>query len=140
MALDIDFVTVDSHDPEKLAHFWQELLGFELRYDSATDPDAASDSIDSEREILIQAPKGRRPQARVLFIEVHDEKQVKNRLHFDLRPEEDQAGWVAKAESLGARRVDIGQGDDKPWVVMADPEGNEFCILRDRAAVESESS
>lgn len=138
MTLDIDFVTVDSHDPEKLAHFWMELLDFELKYDSAADPDAATDSVESEREILIQAPHGRRPQARVLFIEVHDDKQVKNRLHFDLRPEEDQASYVAKAESLGARKVDIGQGD-KPWVVMADPEGNEFCILRDRATVKAES-
>ena len=134
MALDIGFVTVDSHDPEKLARFWQELLEFDLEYDSATDPDAR----EGEREVLIQAPKGRRPQARVLFIEVHDEKEVKNRLHFDLRPDEDQAGWVAKAESLGARRVDIGQGE-RPWVVMADPEGNEFCILRDRAAMEADS-
>ncbi len=133
MALDIGFVTVDSHDPEKLARFWQELLEFDLEYDSATDPDAR----DGEREILIQAPKSRRPQARVLFIEVHDEKHVKNRLHFDLRPDEDQAKWVAKAESLGAQRVDIGQGE-RPWVVMADPEGNEFCILRDRAAVEAD--
>ena len=138
MSLDIDFVTVDSDDPEKLARFWQELLGFELKYDSASDPDV-SDTVIGEREILIQAPMGRRPQARILFIEVHDAKQVKNRLHFDLRPEEDQDGWVAKAESLGARKVDIGQGDDKPWVVMADPEGNEFCILRDRAAREAAS-
>ena len=135
MALDIDFVTVDSDDPEKLARFWMELLDFELRYDSANDPDV-SDAIIGEREILIQASNGRRPQARILFIEVHDEKRVKNRLHFDLRSETDQDGYVAKAESLGATRVDIGQGD-KPWVVMADPEGNEFCILRDRAAREA---
>ena len=139
MPLDIDFVTVDSDDPEKLARFWMQLLDFELKYDSATDP-SVSDTIDGEREVLIQAPTGRRPQARILFIEVHDEKQMKNRLHFDLRSEQDQDGYVAKAESLGATRVDIGQGDDKPWVVMADPEGNEFCILRDRAAREANTT
>ena len=53
-------------------------------------------------------------------------KTIKNRLHFDLRPE-DQAVEVARLEALGATRVDVGQGD-QPWVVMADPEGNEFCV------------
>ena len=57
------------------------------------------------------------------------------RLHIDLRPE-DQAAEVARAEALGATRVDIGQGDDGRWVVLADPEGNEFCILRALTAEE----
>jgi Glyoxalase-like domain len=54
---------------------------------------------------------------------------VKNRLHLDLRPQ-DQAAEVARLENLGARRVDIGQGDDVSWVVLADPDGNEFCVLK----------
>ncbi len=54
---------------------------------------------------------------------------MKNRLHLDLRPE-DQDAEVARLEALGATRVDIGQGDGVTWVVMADPEGNEFCVLR----------
>lgn len=56
---------------------------------------------------------------------------VKNRLHIDLRPD-DQEAEVARAERLGARKVDIGQSrdPDTSWVVLADPEGNEFCILR----------
>ena len=56
--------------------------------------------------------------------------QVKNRLHFDLAPD-DQAGEVARLLALGARRIDIGQGT-VPWVVLADPEGNEFCVLPPR--------
>ena len=56
------------------------------------------------------------------------EKAGKNRVHFDLCPN-DQAAEVRRLEALGARRVDIGQ-IDVPWVVMADPEGNEFCVLR----------
>lgn len=56
---------------------------------------------------------------------------MKNRLHFDLRPD-DQAAEVARVEALGARKVDIGQGN-QTWIVMADPEGNEFCILRARS-------
>ena len=56
-------------------------------------------------------------------------KVVKNRLHLDLRPG-DQAAEVARLEALGARRVDVGQGPDVSWVVMADPDGNEFDVLR----------
>ena len=52
---------------------------------------------------------------------------MKNRLHLDLRPV-DQAAEVTRLEGLGATRTDVGQGDS-PWVVMADPEGNEFCVL-----------
>ncbi len=60
---------------------------------------------------------------------VPEAKTVKDRIHLDLRPDDQQAE-VARAEALGARRVDVGQGPDVTWVVMADPEGNEFCILR----------
>ena len=63
----------------------------------------------------------------ILFNRNDDAKTTKNRWHFDLAPT-DQAAEVARLEGLGARRADIGQGD-VPWIVMADPEGNEFCIL-----------
>jgi hypothetical protein len=62
------------------------------------------------------------------FFRVPEGKAVKNRLHLDLRPE-DQAAEVDRLLALGARKVDIGQGSPT-WVVLADPEGNEFCILR----------
>jgi hypothetical protein len=65
----------------------------------------------------------------ILFGRVPESKRIKNRLHLDLRPD-DQAREVARAEALGARRVDVGQSDTVTWVVLADPEGNEFCILR----------
>ena len=64
-----------------------------------------------------------------------EEKVVKNRLHIDLRPD-DQAAEVARLEGLGARRVDVGQGDESTWVVLADPDGNEFCVLRALTAEE----
>ena len=64
----------------------------------------------------------------ILFLRVPEGKAVKNRLHLDFRPD-DQAAEVARLEGLGARRVDIGQGDQS-WVVLADPDGNEFCVLR----------
>lgn len=56
-------------------------------------------------------------------------KGLKNRLHLDLRPD-DRDAEVARLEALGARRVDVGQGPEVTWVVLADPEGNEFCVLR----------
>jgi hypothetical protein len=54
---------------------------------------------------------------------------VKNRLHLDLRPE-DRDAEVARLEELGARRVSVGQGAEVTWVVLQDPDGNEFCVLR----------
>ena len=65
----------------------------------------------------------------VLFVRVSNEKAAKNRVHLDLRPD-DQEAEVSRLEGLGARRADIGQGPEVTWVVMADPEGNEFCVLR----------
>ncbi len=65
---------------------------------------------------------------------VPEGKQVKNRLHIDLAPRaaDDQAAEVTRLESLGATRIDVGQPDDAGFVVMADPEGNEFCVLSSR--------
>ncbi len=63
----------------------------------------------------------------LLFLKVPEAKKLKNRIHLDLRPD-DQVAEVARLEGLGATRIDIGQGD-VTWVVMADPAGNEFCVL-----------
>jgi len=118
MALRIQCVTIDAHDPRTLAAFWADALSWRVTYDSA-------------EEVVIEPAEGdgdpRIPD--LLFIQVADDKAAKNRLHFDLRPE-DQAAEVARLEGMGARRVDIGQGEAVSWVVMADPEGNEFCVLR----------
>jgi len=65
----------------------------------------------------------------LLFLKVPEQKELKNRLHLDLRPE-DQDAEVARLEALGARQVSVGQGVAATWVVMADPDGNEFCVLR----------
>ena len=66
----------------------------------------------------------------LIFGSVPEQKTIKNRLHLDFRPD-DQAAEVDRLLALGARRVDIGQGE-QPWVVLADPEGNEFCVLSTR--------
>lgn len=120
MTLDFDFVTVDCADPMALAGFWQEAL---TDYSILEDPD------DPEPEEVVLLPESRKGP-KILFIKVPDGKKVKNRVHFDLRPQEtDRDAEVARLEALGATKVDIGQ-KDVSWTVMADPEGNEFCVLR----------
>lgn len=125
MSLSLDCITIDAGDPSELARFWAEVLDYEVEYDSATDPDHDL----PEREIALAPQSG--TTTKLLFVSVPDEKRTKNRLHFDLRPD-DQDAEIARLEKLGATRVDIGQGS-QTWVVMADPEGNEFCILRSRS-------
>ncbi len=117
--LTIQCVNIDAIEPEPVAAFWQEALGWRRTYDT---PD----------EIVLEPPAGS-PQDGVapdlLFARVPEGKTVKNRLHLDLRPR-DQAAEVARLEALGASRVDVGQAGDESWIVMADPDGNEFCVLR----------
>jgi hypothetical protein len=68
----------------------------------------------------------------LVFAAVPEPKTVKNRVHIDVNPSGcDQAEEVERVLALGARRVDVGQGE-QTWVVLADPEGNEFCILQRR--------
>jgi Glyoxalase-like domain len=106
-------VVVDARDHRALAHWWAEALGWVVVYD---------DDDDAEIRPAPDVTPG------LLFIRVPDERVVKNRLHLDFRPD-DQAAEVRRLTGMGARRVDVGQGDVS-WVVLADPEGNEFCVLR----------
>jgi predicted enzyme related to lactoylglutathione lyase len=118
MEIRIQDVVVDSHDLELEARFWSGVLGWRITYRSddewAIEPPEGSPEVDVVPDIL--------------FVKVPDEKVVKNRLHFDLRPK-DQEAEVGRILALGATRADIGQ-TDVTWVVLADPEGNEFCVLR----------
>lgn len=124
MTLKLDFVTIDAHDPGAAAAFWVEALE---DYEILEDPSDA-DEVDEDDEVVV-LPRSRKG-AKLLFIKVPDDKAVKNRLHFDLRPENaEQDEEVARLEALGATKVDIGQGDAR-WTVLNDPEGNEFCVLR----------
>jgi hypothetical protein len=115
-------VVVDCHDPDLVASFWQEALGWRRTHENLEGEDP---------EIVLEPPAGSPEDGAspdLLFGRGQDPKLGKNRLHFDLRPL-DQAAEVARLEQLGAARTDIGQGD-VPWIVMTDPEGNEFCVLR----------
>ncbi|AXV09605.1 hypothetical protein DVS28_a4948 [Euzebya pacifica] len=117
MRITVDALLIDTPDPDALAMFWEDLLGWVRTFED-------------EGEVMIAPRDGQ--GFPLLFVEVDDAKAGKNRLHFDLRPD-DQAAAIAKAIDLGATRVDIGQHEDPhvTWEVLADPDGNEFCILSD---------
>lgn len=115
MTLSVDALTIDCHDPKLVVDFWCEALGYRLV------------EIDDEGA-EIQPVDG--PGWALLFMIVPEGKSVKNRFHLDLRPTGSMADEVARLEAAGARvirRVDEGGSF---WTVMADPEGNELCVLR----------
>jgi hypothetical protein len=114
MTIRIQCLSIDTTHPLRLAAFWQEALGWRRAFGD-------------ENEVVLEPPEGVAPD--LLFLRVPEEKAGKNRLHLDLRPL-DQAAEVARLEDLGARRADVGQGPEVSWVVLADPDGNEFCVLR----------
>jgi predicted enzyme related to lactoylglutathione lyase len=120
----ISHTTIDATDAYAQSLFWEKVLGF------AQDPDDPNEP--SHEECMIFSPDGR---TRVLFIEVPEKKQVKNRMHFDLVPAEGTRDEeLARLVSIGATVVDdLRRPDGRGWVVLADPEGNEFCILRSEA-------
>jgi len=105
-------VVVDAHDPAGLARWWAAVLDYEVLYETAS-------------EVIIGLAPDRYPG--IVFVPVADAKTTKNRIHLDLDPDDLEAE-VARLLALGAQPVDIGQGDS-PWTVLADIEGNEFCIL-----------
>jgi hypothetical protein len=119
MDLRIQCLCVDTADPTRLAGFWESALGWRR-------------TLELDDEVVLEPPAGSREDGVVpdlLFVRVPEDKAGKNRLHLDLRPR-DQNAEVARLELLGARRADVGQNPDVSWVVMSDPDGNEFCVLR----------
>jgi len=129
----IAHTTIDCDNAYALSEWWKQLLGY------VDDPDDPNEP--GHVECLIQRPDGGH---RLLFIEVPDVKQVKNRLHFDLRPSErtrdDEVEW---ALGIGATLVDdlrATDGSGTGWAVLADPERNEFCILRSEPEIAARSA
>ena len=113
MASSWNWLVVDCADPRRLAEFWSRALDFKILEEDA-------------ESVTVGLDEGTYP--RLLFLRVPEPKTGKNRLHLDLTPD-DQEAEVERLLALGARRVDIGQGE-RPWTVLADPEGNEFCVLQ----------
>ena len=107
-------LVVDAVDPPRLADWWASVLDYRLLYSSSEEATIGPDE---------------ESQPSITFLSVAGTKSGKNRLHFDLTPD-DREAEVERLVDMGARRVDIGQPEDAAWTVLADPEGNEFCVLR----------
>ncbi len=117
MASRFSELVIDCADPSSVADFWCQVLGYQI-----TEKD----------DELVQIAEEPGAMPTLLFATVPEGKTLKNRIHIDVSPRDrEQDEEVARIEALGARRIDIGQGEVS-WVVMADPEDNEFCVLRTR--------
>ena len=116
-------VVADALDPARLARFWAALLGWEIADETADEVDVWPAGYSYPDPVAVP----------IVFVPVPEPKTGKNRVHLDLASASaaDQAELVSRARDLGGGPADIGQGD-VPWVVMADPEGNEFCVLEPR--------
>jgi predicted enzyme related to lactoylglutathione lyase len=112
-------ILTDCADPAALGRFWTEAAGYPVAW--------AKDYITG-----LRAPAGVGPYLE--FLRVPDPKTVKNRLHPDIAPYpgQDPAAEVTRLRQLGAVPADVGQAGDENWTVLADPEGNEFCVLSPR--------
>jgi len=110
-------IVVDSTDPRLLARFWGEVLGWPV-----TDEDRGFSWISASGDYTAHPM--------IVVGPVPDARSVKNRVHLDVNPSGVEQGVeLDRLLALGAKRVDVGQPHDVPWVVLADPEGNEFCLL-----------
>jgi len=123
MPLRLHHIVIDTHDLPNLARFWTAALGWKVL-------------SEREHEIVIgtddNAPVG------ICFMPVTDSKTVKNRLHLDLTTSaDDRDQEIDRLLALGARHVDIGQTGKESWTVLADPEGNEFCVVRPKQTLTS---
>lgn len=119
----VSHTSIDCADAYELSQWWKGLLGY---VDVEGDPNGPGD----EECMILDPVTGHR----ILFIEVPEAKAVKNRIHLDLRPRSGTRDEeVERLRGLGAVEVADLRGNYGPgtgWVVLADPEGNEFCILR----------
>ena len=116
MPVRLHHIVIDTHDLPGLAAFWTRALGWKIL-------------SEREREIVIgtdeNAPVG------ICFMPVTDTKTVKNRLHLDITTgADDRDAEIQRLLGLGAQRVDVGQTGQESWTVLADPEGNEFRVIR----------
>jgi hypothetical protein len=120
-------LAIDCTDPGGLARFWCAVLDYEVQNED--------DGIVTIGSPVMPGDKNRRGPVppTLTFAHVPEGKTVKNRLHPDVSPaDREQDEEVRRLLGLGARHADVGQIGNESWVVLADPEGNEFCVLAGR--------
>lgn len=121
MSCRISELVLNCTDPELLARFWSDVLGYV--------------ELDREDGYIEIGPAGGfgGPQPTIIFSPSTNPRAGRLPLHIDVNPvDRDQAAELERLLALGARRADVGQAGDEPWHVLQDPEGNEFCLLRKR--------
>ena len=122
MACRITELVLDAHDPDLLARFWCTVLGY-----------VELDRVDGSIEIGPPEAGFGGPQPTIVIDRTDEPKSGKLRLHIDVNAtDRDQDAELDRLLAAGARRADIGQTGNESWHVLADPEGNEFCLLRRR--------
>ncbi len=127
MPVSLHHIVIDATDLPGLARFWTKVLDWHVL-------------SEREREVVIGADE--HAVVGICFMPTTDRKSAKNRVHVDLNPggNSTPAGREAEIERIGApgaRRVDVGQSGDESWTVLADPEGNECCVLRPKQTLVS---
>ncbi|GAB2501900.1 Glyoxalase-like domain protein [Corynebacterium atrinae] len=133
MALKWYSVVIDCLDPQALARWWAEALEWKLVYD--TPEEAVIVPPHLSEEPIADVSTWRQQGQGWVFVPVPEVKATKNRLHFDLAPHtsQDRQAEIDRLLRLGATRVNVGQDESAvTWAVLADPEGNEFCVLSSR--------
>lgn len=125
-------LSLDCHDPDRLADFWTAVLGWEVLHREPGLVEIGPAGRD-DHELLAAVRRG--PVAPTMFLaQVPEDKVAKNRVHLDVSPVDlSHEEEVERLLALGATRADVGQGGEESWTVLADPEGNEFCVLRSLA-------
>jgi len=121
---------IESRDPHALARWWADALGWDY---VPLEDDEADVLPPWGRELAASLPFHRVPPG-LCFVGVDHDKRAKSALHLDFAPHtsDDREAEIARLLELGATRADVGQGPDVSWTVLADPEGNEFCVLSSR--------
>ena len=120
-------LAIDCADPSGLARFWCSVLDYQVQHEDGEIVTIGSPLVPEGKNRLGPVPPT------LTFAHVSEGKTVKNRLHLDVNPtDSEQDEEVRRLLGLGARRADVGQTGDVSWVVLADPEGNEFCVLAGR--------
>lgn len=135
MAMKWYTIVVDCRDAQAQAHWWAEALDWDIVYD--TPDEAVAIPKDAPHEPATDLDDWFRRGQGLVFVPVPEGKQVKNRLHIDLAPHtsQDRDAEIQRLLDMGATKVNVGQDESQvTWTVLADPEGNEFCVLsaRDR--------
>jgi len=124
-------VVVDCHDVRSQADWWARALDWKPIHQSDDECVIVPSWVD---EAVLRGTPWHRIGPGMVFVPVPEGKAVKNRLHIDLAPHvsHDRVAEIERLLALGAQRIDVGQSSDVTWTVLADPEGNEFCVLSSR--------